>query len=74
MVPDTETERLMTDCLRRWLDGAPPATALRQAQLQLIGQLRASANPRLREAPPLYWAGFICHGQGSSKAGAEDRP
>jgi CHAT domain-containing protein/Tfp pilus assembly protein PilF len=63
MVPDTETERLMTDCLRRWLDGAPPAAALRQAQLQLIRQLRQSANPWLRAAPPLYWAGFICHGQ-----------
>ena len=63
MVPDTETERLMTDCLKRWLDGAAPAEALRQAQLQLIRQLRQGANPRLREAPPLYWAGFICHGQ-----------
>ena len=61
-VPDTETERLMTDCLKRWLDGAPPADALRQAQLRLISQLRQSDNPRLREAPPLYWAGFICHG------------
>src|SRR5262249_36266047 len=62
-VPDDETERLMTECLKRWLDGAAPAEALRQAQLQLIGQLRAGANPRLRSAPPLYWAGFICHGQ-----------
>jgi CHAT domain-containing protein len=62
MVPDTETERLMTDCLKRWLDGAPPATALRQAQLQIIRQLRQSANAN-RQAPPLYWAGFICHGQ-----------
>jgi CHAT domain-containing protein len=62
-VPDTETERLMIDCLRRWLDGAAPAEALRQAQLELIRRLRQSANPRLRSAPPLYWAGFICHGQ-----------
>src|SRR5262249_50075858 len=62
-VPDTETERLMTVCLKRWLNGAQPADALRQAQLQLIRQLRQSANPRLREAPALYWAGFICHGQ-----------
>jgi CHAT domain-containing protein len=61
-VPDTETERLMTDCLRRWLDGAAPAEALRQAQLQLIRQLRQGAGAR-RQAPPLYWAGFICHGQ-----------
>jgi CHAT domain-containing protein len=63
-VPDTETARLMTDCLKRWLDGAPPADALRQAQLALIRQLRQSDNPRLREAPPLFWAGFICHGHG----------
>src|SRR5439155_6641303 len=62
-VPDTETERLMTDCLERWLDGATPSDALRQAQLRLIRQLRQSADPRRREAPPLYWAGFVCHGQ-----------
>jgi hypothetical protein len=62
-VPDRETERLMTDCLKRWLQGESPAEALRQAQLRLIRELRQSADPRLREAPPLYWAGFICHGQ-----------
>jgi CHAT domain-containing protein len=62
-VPDDETARLMTDCLGRWLGGAPPAAALRQSQLEMIRRLRQSANPRLREAPPLYWAGFICHGQ-----------
>jgi CHAT domain-containing protein/Tfp pilus assembly protein PilF len=62
MVPDQETERLMTECLKRWLDGAPPAEALRQAQLQMIRQLRQGAGAK-RQAPPLYWAGFICHGQ-----------
>src|SRR5262249_46559664 len=40
MVPDTETERLMTDCLRRWRDGAPPAAALRPAQLARLRPLR----------------------------------
>jgi hypothetical protein len=29
----------------------------------LIRELRQSADARLREAPPLYWAGFICHGR-----------
>jgi CHAT domain-containing protein len=62
-VPDTETERLMTTCLKRWLDGVAPAAALRQAQLEMLRRLRSSTTPRLREAPPLYWAGFICHGQ-----------
>src|SRR5262249_3651241 len=62
-VPDTETGVLMADCLQRWLDGAPPAPALRQAQLALIRQLRASKDEKLRQAPPLYWAGFVCHGR-----------
>jgi CHAT domain-containing protein len=62
-VPDTETERLMTECLKRWLDGAPPAEALRQAQLELLRRLRQSTNANRQAAPPLYWAGFICHGQ-----------
>jgi CHAT domain-containing protein len=62
MVPDAETEQLMTNCLKRWLKGEGPANALRQAQLELIRRLRQSDNPRLRQAPPLYWAGFICHG------------
>src|SRR5262249_49464408 len=51
MVPDRETEQLMTDCLGRWLKGEAPAAALRQAQLELLRRLRLSANPRLREAP-----------------------
>src|SRR5207302_2175233 len=62
-VPDAETEQLMTAFLGRWLKGEAKAEALRQAQLDLIGRLRLSATPSRREAPPLYWAGFICHGQ-----------
>jgi CHAT domain-containing protein len=60
-VPDAETEQLMTTFLGRWLQGQGKAEALRQAQLDLIRRLRATASRR--EAPPLYWAGFICHGQ-----------
>jgi CHAT domain-containing protein len=62
-VPDQETERLMTDCLGRWLKGAAPAEGLRQAQLELIREMRRSTNANRQAAPPLYWAGFICHGQ-----------
>jgi CHAT domain-containing protein/Tfp pilus assembly protein PilF len=61
-VPDQETERLLPDVLRRWLAGAPPAVALREAQLALIADLRKSADKRRAAAPPLLWAGFICHG------------
>jgi CHAT domain-containing protein/tetratricopeptide (TPR) repeat protein/predicted Ser/Thr protein kinase len=62
-VPDVEAERLLTAFFRRWLKGAGKAEALREAQLELIKELRASKEARHREAPPLYWAGFICHGQ-----------
>jgi CHAT domain-containing protein len=51
----------MTAFLGRWLQGQGKAEALRSAQLDLIRRLRATATRR--EAPPLYWAGFICHGQ-----------
>jgi CHAT domain-containing protein/Tfp pilus assembly protein PilF len=62
-VPDAETEQLMTAFFQGWLKGAGKAQALRAAQLQLIAQLRASTKADRRTAPPLYWAGFICHGQ-----------
>jgi CHAT domain-containing protein/tetratricopeptide (TPR) repeat protein len=62
-VPDAETEALMRQFFQRWLTGAPKAEALRQAQLALIRQLHADPDPARRAAPPLYWAGFICHGQ-----------
>ena len=31
--------------------------------LDLIRALRASPVPARRQAPPLYWAGFVCHGE-----------
>src|SRR5262249_12352118 len=61
-VPDAETERLMTGFLRRWLAGQGGAEALRSAQLDMIRALRASPDARRRLAPPVYWAGFVCHG------------
>ena len=45
------------------LGGEDKAESLRQAQLDLIGRLRESKDESKRAAPPLYWAGFICHGQ-----------
>jgi tetratricopeptide (TPR) repeat protein/CHAT domain-containing protein len=62
-VPDVETEQLMTAFLGRWLQGQGKAEALREAQLEMIRRLRAEPNARRRQAPPLFWAGFICHGQ-----------
>jgi CHAT domain-containing protein len=62
-VPDAETEQLMTNFLGRWLKGQGKAAALRQAQIDMIRSLRASSSAARREAPPLYWAGFICHGR-----------
>jgi CHAT domain-containing protein len=61
-VPDRQTEKLMTSFLKSWLAGAGKARALRGAQLELIRDLRRSTDARLRKAPPLYWAGFICRG------------
>jgi len=62
-VPDKETARLMDKFFRNWLGGMGKAEALRAAQRELIAELRAQSDPRHKEAPPLYWAGFICHGQ-----------
>jgi hypothetical protein len=62
-VPDEETEQLMTDTLARWLKHTPPAEALRAAQLEMIERLRAGPDRDRRQAPPLYWAGFVCHGR-----------
>jgi CHAT domain-containing protein/Tfp pilus assembly protein PilF len=62
-VPDRDTERLMAGFFRRWLQGTPKAQALREAQLELLAELRKDADPKRRPAPPLLWAGFICHGR-----------
>src|SRR5262249_51469123 len=62
-VPDRETEMLMTRFLALWLAGKPKAEALRQAQREMIAQLRKSTDAKRQAVPPLYWAGFICHGQ-----------
>jgi CHAT domain-containing protein len=53
----------MTRFFQRWLKGTPKAQALREAQLEMLAELRKSDDPKRRAAPPLYWAGFVCHGQ-----------
>jgi CHAT domain-containing protein/Tfp pilus assembly protein PilF len=63
-VPDAETQQLMSRFFELWLSGKiGKAAALRQAQLELIAKLRKAGNPKSQTAAPLYWAGFICHGQ-----------
>jgi CHAT domain-containing protein/tetratricopeptide (TPR) repeat protein len=62
-VPDKETARLMGKFFRHWLRGKPKAEALRRAQRELLAELRKDPDPKRQKAPPLYWAGFICHGQ-----------
>jgi CHAT domain-containing protein/tetratricopeptide (TPR) repeat protein len=63
-VPDAETQQLMSRFFELWLSGKiGKAAALRQAQLEVIAKLRKDADPKRQTAPPLYWAGFICHGQ-----------
>jgi CHAT domain-containing protein/Tfp pilus assembly protein PilF len=61
-VPDQETEALMTRFLALWLQDKPKAEALRLAQRELLARLRKSSEARHKDAPPLFWAGFICHG------------
>jgi CHAT domain-containing protein len=57
-VPDRETEQLVTRFLTLWQQGKPKAEALRQAQRELIAQMRKTR----KDAPPLFWAAFVCHG------------
>ena len=57
-VPDRETVDLMEGFYTRWLDGQEKASALRDAQLSLIADLRQ----RHGTAHPYFWAGFILIG------------
>ena len=61
-VPDEQTMKMMPRFLDLWLSGTPKAEALRQSQLEMIRELRASQTSRHRDAPPLFWAAFVCHG------------
>jgi hypothetical protein len=62
-VPDAETAELMSSFFTKWSAGMGKAAALRSAQCELIAKLRREKAPRRRQAPPLFWAGFVCHGR-----------
>ncbi len=58
MVPDRETQALMTDFITRWKAGTPGVDALRDAQIALIQQMRKQHG----HAHPFYWAAFTMTG------------
>lgn len=58
MVPDQETQALMTDVMTRWKAGTPAVDALRDAQIAMIAQLRKQQSG----AHPIYWAAFTLTG------------
>lgn len=61
-VPDAETKQLIERFFRSWLAGKPKTEAPGLAQRELIAELRESSDANRRQAPPLLWTGFICHG------------
>jgi CHAT domain-containing protein len=58
MIPDRETNQVMSDFIVRWKAGTPAVDALREAQLAMISQLRHSHG----HAHPFYWAAFTMTG------------
>jgi hypothetical protein len=36
---------------------------LREAQLEMLADLRRASDLKRQGAPPLLWSGFICHGR-----------
>jgi CHAT domain-containing protein len=58
MVPDRETQELMSDFITRWKAGSPGVDALREAQLDMIAELRKKHG----YAHPFYWAAFTMTG------------
>lgn len=61
-VDDRSTSELMRAFYRHLQQGAPPARALRAAQLQMIQNLEARAS--LSYAFPYFWAAFVLTGRG----------
>ena len=58
MVPDKQTQELMTDFITRWKAGTPGVDALRDAQIAMIQQMREQHG----HAHPFYWAAFTMTG------------
>lgn len=61
-VDDRSTAELMTGFYSHLQQGAPPARALRAAQLEMIKKL--GARPSLSYAFPYFWAAFVLTGRG----------
>ncbi|MFO0824632.1 MAG: CHAT domain-containing protein [Gemmataceae bacterium] len=62
-VEDEKTAKLMARFVELWGQNLPKASALRKAQLEMITSLRRAGKKRPSDAPPFFWAAFICHGQ-----------
>ncbi len=69
-VADQPTNRLLPAFYRGWLQGADKAHALREAQLELIADLRAgkvvihtAAGDITLPEDPAFWAGFVLLGE-----------
>jgi CHAT domain-containing protein len=62
-VPDAETAELMSRFFAKWAAGMSKAASLGSAQRELIAKLRREEARSRRKAPPLFWAGFVCHGR-----------
>ena len=58
-VPDRETEELMTLFYSKWLAGEDKHQALREAEMELRGKVKA----RYRRDLPFYWGGFVLVGR-----------
>lgn len=58
MVPDRETQLLMSDFINRWETGNSAVDALRESQLAMIAELRK----KYGHAHPFYWAPFTMTG------------
>jgi CHAT domain-containing protein len=69
-VADEPTNRLVPEFYRAWRAGTSKAQALRQAQLGLLGDLRAGrvrvstpVGPVPVSEHPVFWAGFVLFGE-----------
>src|SRR5262249_47050832 len=62
-VPARAPGRLVPRSFAGWRRGPRRGGARRRAQGELTPGRREAAAPKRHPAPPLYWAGFVLHGQ-----------
>ena len=58
MVPDKQTQQLMTNFIHHWQSGMPASEALRESQVAMISRLRKDHG----HAHPFFWAAFTLTG------------